>query len=74
MTNLFAAEDAVNTPQQGYRLAQAAKFSDVVGSVITVQANIGQGTPGAAFGGALQKVVEVLLAQEVYSVPQPYKR
>jgi hypothetical protein len=41
-----------------------------VGGVVTVQANIGQGTFGAAFGGAIQKVFEVLLAQEEHVVDQ----
>ena len=41
-----------------------------VGGVITVQANIGKCTPGAALGGAVQKFLEVLLAQEEHVVDQ----
>lgn len=34
-------------------IEQAARFSNVVGGVATVQANIGKCTPGAALGGAV---------------------
>ena len=38
--------------------------------VVAIQANIGQGSLGTAFSGALQQVVEVLLAQKEHVVDQ----
>ena len=45
-------------------LQQIAQLPDVMGRVRAVEAHIGERAPGTALGGAIQQLVEVLLAQE----------
>lgn len=52
-------------------IEQAAQFSNVVGGGVSVQANTCKCTSGAVLGGsAVQKFVEVLLAQEDHVINQ----